>query len=277
MKIFVSSLISGFEPFREAAKSAIATLRHEAVMAEDFGARPNTPQVACLQAVRSADLVVLLVGARYGYPQGSSALSPTHEEYIEARDTKPILVFVQDEVERESEQVKFLSGVQAWQTGHFREAFKTPEQLKDLVTRAIHDYQLSHSAAPLDVAALVETATSSPSHAAEQPLRSPMLSMAFVGGPFQRVLRPTQLEEPSVAKAMHKQALFGEPGVFDGTKGVDIGINDAALVLAQVGGARIQVDEHGSLVMHSRWSESNNGPGQGSAALRSSRRSSSAN
>ncbi|MBL0292013.1 MAG: hypothetical protein IPQ15_15575 [Betaproteobacteria bacterium] len=52
-----------------------------------------------------------------------------------------------------------------------------------------------------------------------------------------------------MAKAMHKQALFGEPGVFDGTKGVDIGINDAALVLAQVGGARIQVDEHGSLVM----------------------------
>ncbi|MBK7592196.1 MAG: hypothetical protein IPI27_13240 [Betaproteobacteria bacterium] len=201
--------------------------------------------------MRSADLVVLLLGARYGYPQGSSALSPTHEEYIEARDTKPILVFVQDEVEREPEQVKFLSGVQAWQTGHFREAFKTPEQLKDLVTRAIHDYQLSHSAAPLDVAALVETATGLlPPTRQSNHSGPPMLSMAFVGGPFQRVLRPTQLEEPSVAKAMHKQALFGEPGVFDGTKGVDIGINDAALVLAQVGGARIQVDEHGSLVMH---------------------------
>jgi hypothetical protein len=94
MKIFISSLISGFEPFREAVKSAVATLRHEAVMAEDFGAQPNSPQVACLQGVRSADLVVLLLGASYGYPQRSSGLSATHEEYLEARDTKPMLVFV---------------------------------------------------------------------------------------------------------------------------------------------------------------------------------------
>jgi hypothetical protein len=46
MKIFISSLISGFEPFREAARSAIANLRHEAVMAEEFGAQPTSPQIA---------------------------------------------------------------------------------------------------------------------------------------------------------------------------------------------------------------------------------------
>ena len=41
MKVFISSLIGGMEPLRAAAKEAITTLRHEAVMAEDFGARPN--------------------------------------------------------------------------------------------------------------------------------------------------------------------------------------------------------------------------------------------
>jgi hypothetical protein len=249
MKIFIGSLISGFEPFREAAKSAVATLRHEAVIAEDFGAQPNSPQVACLQGVRSADLVLMLLGARYGYP-GSSGLSPTHEEYLEARDAKPMLVFVQDGVEREPLQAKFLSEVQAWQTGHLRDAFKTPEQLKDLVTRAIHDYQLSHATAPLDVAALVETAAGLLPRARQgNHSGSTMLSVAFVGGPFQRVLRPAQLEEASLAKALHQQALFGEPGVFDGTKGVDSGVNGAVLVLAQDRGARIQLDEHGSLAI----------------------------
>ena len=67
MKIFISSLITGFEPLRSAARSAIQVLRHEPVMAEDFGARPTSPQVACLQGVRDSDLVVLSLGDRYGY------------------------------------------------------------------------------------------------------------------------------------------------------------------------------------------------------------------
>ena len=145
MKVFISSLITGFEPFREAARSAIRTLRHEPVVAEEFGARPHSPQIACLQGIRSADIVVLILGERYGYVQGSSGVSPTHEEYLEARGTKPILMFVQEGVERDDQQAKFISEVQAWQAGHFRAGFKTAEELRDLVTRAIHDYQLGSS------------------------------------------------------------------------------------------------------------------------------------
>src|SRR4051794_9705183 len=96
MKIFVSSLISGFEPLRAAARSAIQTLGHEPVMAEDFGAKPASPQVACLRGLRSSDLVVLILGERYGSVPPESSVSPTHEEYLEARDTKEILLFVQE-------------------------------------------------------------------------------------------------------------------------------------------------------------------------------------
>jgi hypothetical protein len=99
MKVFVSSLISGFEPFRAAACSAISTLRHEPVMAETFGARPNSPQVACLRELRESNVVVLILGSRYGAPQGSSGIAPTHEEFREARDRKPLLVFVQGELD----------------------------------------------------------------------------------------------------------------------------------------------------------------------------------
>ena len=52
MKVFISSLISGMEEERAAVKRAIELFRHRAVMAEDFGARPSSPQVACLAGVR---------------------------------------------------------------------------------------------------------------------------------------------------------------------------------------------------------------------------------
>ena len=76
-----------------------------------------------------------------------------------------------------------------------------------------------------------------------------MLNVAFVGGPFQRVLRPAQLEDPALARALHQQALFGEQSVFNGAKGMDSGIYGAALVLSQDRGSRIQLDEHGSLLI----------------------------
>ncbi len=74
------------------------------IRSEDFGASPLSPQQACLAGVRESDMVILLLGARYGQKQ-ESGLSPTHEEYREARDRqRPILVFVQGDVEREPDQ-----------------------------------------------------------------------------------------------------------------------------------------------------------------------------
>src|SRR3546814_5244888 len=94
MKIFISSLISGMEIERAATKRAIELLRHEAVMAEYFGAQVSSPQIACLTGLRQSDLVVLVLGTRYGVKQ-ASGLSATHEEYREARGRKPILIFIQ--------------------------------------------------------------------------------------------------------------------------------------------------------------------------------------
>jgi Domain of unknown function (DUF4062) len=46
VKVFISSLITGLEPVRAAASAAVKGLGYEPVMAEDFGARPTSPQVA---------------------------------------------------------------------------------------------------------------------------------------------------------------------------------------------------------------------------------------
>jgi RIO-like serine/threonine protein kinase len=48
VKVFISSLVSGYEPYRAAVGEAVEALGHQVVRAEDFSASPGTPQQACL-------------------------------------------------------------------------------------------------------------------------------------------------------------------------------------------------------------------------------------
>lgn len=141
MKVFISSLIGGFGAFRDAAATGIRALGYDPVRAEDFGASPTSPQQACLAGVRDADAVILLLGADYGARQ-TSGLSATHEEYREARDTKPVLVFIQDGVDPDPDQAAFIKEVRGWEHGHFNESFATADELRDRVIRGLHDYTL---------------------------------------------------------------------------------------------------------------------------------------
>ena len=249
MKIFISSLINGFEPFRAAARAAVKTLKHEVIMAEDFAAQPHSAQIACLKGVREADLVVLVLGARYGTPQSPSGLSPTHEEYLEARGKKPILAFVQNDITREAKQAAFISDVQAWDSGLFRSGFDDAGDLQSEIIRAIHEYQLAHAAAPLDVGLLEQK---SKQLLAQQSRRensgTPFLKFAMVSGPIQQILRPAKLESAALKETLHQHALFGEDRLFNSSVGVTDGIDDTALFLEQKGGSRIQLDEQGALL-----------------------------
>src|ERR1700731_1975948 len=157
MKVFISSVIRGFEAYRDAASRAARALRHDVKRAEDFAASAATPQQACLAGVRWADAVVLLLGTRYGDRQGSG-LAPTHEEYREARDRCSVLVFIQQNANFEPEQQGFVSEVQNWSTGHFTATFSTPEELRDQVTAALRDLELSRAVGPVDEAEMLNRA-----------------------------------------------------------------------------------------------------------------------
>jgi hypothetical protein len=268
MKIFISSLITDMKEFRAAARSAVSALRHEPIMAEDFGAQPNSPQVACLQGIRTADMVVLILGERYGFVQGTSGLSPTHEEFMEARGTKPILMFVQEAVTRDAEQAAFVSEVQGWQHGYFRAGFETANELRDLVTRAVHDYQLANAAAPLDLMTLTKGAVSLlPAKQRNGSSGPPMLNVAIVGGPVQKVLRAAELEAPALKADLLQQALFGNGGVFVTSKGTESRIDQGMLCLEQNGGASIRVNEHGSLLLRLPVEATKNGRQTGFAGM----------
>ena len=103
-KVFISSVMRGFEDERAAARRAVESVGLRAVMAETAPARPDASKHALLDLVDPADAVVLILGARYGYI-AEHGLSPTEDEFNHARQAgKPIFVFVQNGVLREPEQ-----------------------------------------------------------------------------------------------------------------------------------------------------------------------------
>lgn len=233
MKVFISSVIRGFEPFRDAVVSAVTTLRHTVIRAEDFGAAPDSPRHVCLAAVRAADAVVLLIGGRYGEADGTSGVSPTHEEFREARDRAPVLVFVQDSVEREPLQQEFLNEVRAWATGHYTASFSTPEGLRDAVIVALRDLELARSAGGVDAAELTACAEGLLGDRARRGFASPSLSLAVTGGPRQQILRPAEIETDQFARALIQEALFGPHPVFTTASKTDQRMTDAGLSLEQ--------------------------------------------
>lgn len=137
--------------------------------------------------------MLLILVDRYGEVQASGH-SPTHEEYLEARDSKPVLVFVQSGVDREDAQQSFVDEVQAWATGHFRAGFSDADELRREILRAVHEYELATTAAPVDEEVLRERAlqlVSSRGRGSSEP----SLVLAVAAGPLQQIVRPAELEE----------------------------------------------------------------------------------
>jgi hypothetical protein len=247
MRIFISSLISGFELQRAAARRAVTTLRHDPVMAEDFGAQPNSPQIACLQGLRGSDVVALMLGEDYGFVPPGSSLSATHQEYREARETKPVLAFVQQGISPGPEQAAFIAEVQGWEGGLFRGGFVGVDDLQDGVTRALHDVTLANATAPVDEQEMTARAIALLAPENSNQMTPAMLDLVVVGGPRQRILRPAELEAPGLSEQLEQSALYGGSRLFDRTLGTASGVECSDLVLRQERGAAIRLTEKGSV------------------------------
>ena len=247
MKIFISSLIAGFAPFRDAARQAVLELNHEPVMAEDFGARPTSPQVACLDGLRNSGLVVLMLGEAYGTKQ-ASGLSATHEEYREARDTKPVIAFVQEGVIRDADEAAFVTEVQGWSGGLFRGGFTTPDQLRGKIVRGIHEHELARASGPVNAEALLKAAVDLlPGQQRGYSSTDRHLSLAVAYGPEQAILRPSAIESPVLAERLEQLALFGPTQVFDRSNGSQHRIDRGQLVLFQSRDTEIRLHPQGHL------------------------------
>lgn len=138
--VFISSVISGFEEYRQAAKEAVELLDHRPVMSEYLAARPYSSNVACINEVEQSDTYILILGSKYG-SETDEGISVTHAEFRAAQTAnRPILAFVQ-QCEMEPKEVAFKEEVEAYQGGVFRASFATAQELKDQVIRALRQLE----------------------------------------------------------------------------------------------------------------------------------------
>ena len=219
---------------------------HEVLRSEDYGASFESPQRKCLAGVRDADAVLLLMGERYGEPQ-ESGRSPTHEEYEEAKDRKPVLAFVRQGIQPEDRQYQFLEEVRGWSSGGYAEEFSDEESLQGLVTRRLHEHQLSVAAGTADEGEMASRAAAlMPPERGFHTSYGAALRIVVVGGPSQTVLSAAELENPTLERNLKQEALFGDTPVFDDSQGIRVKQEGRTLELEQ-DTASLLIDEQGSV------------------------------
>jgi Domain of unknown function (DUF4062)/TIR domain len=98
LTVFVCSTFSDLSGEREAVLDAIRRLQLQHDSMEFFGARAGQPIETCLQEVRKSDVLVVIVGHRYGTIVPELGISYSEAEYSEGyRLEKPCLVYIRDE------------------------------------------------------------------------------------------------------------------------------------------------------------------------------------
>lgn len=212
LRVFISSVMEGYEAFREAAAESVRRAGCDPVRAEDFPASSMSPRNACLDGVRSADAVVLLLGSRYGWI-APSGISATEEEYDEARRThKRIFVFLEDIASREPRQEEFVSKVQDYIGGHWRKTYSEPHDLIRLIPEAIRAEDLISAQTSEKVMAekLMESLSSKP------PEAQGIVWLKIVWGTLrdEEVLDPLLLGDPDFQRTVMRLGHELDPPLF---------------------------------------------------------------
>jgi hypothetical protein len=126
---------------RQAVRIAIDSLDMRTVMFENEPARDEASRRALLDQVAASDALVLLLGAEYGEPV-ARGVSPTEEEFNEARERGiPVLALVQ-RVEREPAQKEFVRRLRGgWEQGLFAPEFTDASDVGFAAVRALNAWR----------------------------------------------------------------------------------------------------------------------------------------
>jgi hypothetical protein len=93
LTVFVCSTFADLATEREAVLDAIRRLQLQHDSMEFFGARASQPLETCLQEVRASDILVVIVGHRYGSIAPGRGVSFSQAEYEEGFSLqKPCLI-----------------------------------------------------------------------------------------------------------------------------------------------------------------------------------------
>lgn len=135
-RVFVSSVVDGFEDRRASARQGIEAAGCEPILVpEDFPALSKSSRNACLDGVESCEALVVIVGKRGGWHAPSGRLV-VEEEFDHARSRGlPTLVFL-EEAERDADAKALCKKLGHYVDGRFRRTFSTPTELTKLVKAA---------------------------------------------------------------------------------------------------------------------------------------------
>ncbi|MGP3914253.1 DUF4062 domain-containing protein [Nonomuraea sp. 10N515B] len=155
MRVFISSVRKGLEEERDSLPGLITALGHTPVRFEDFSAQATPSREACLAALESADVCLLLLGPNYGHVFPETGQSATHDEWVHAqRLGKPRLVYRKNGVRFEPDQHAFTRIVEAYATGVFRDSFSNSVELQTKVVQGLRE--LDSKPSPLEFRRLAQ-------------------------------------------------------------------------------------------------------------------------
>ncbi|WP_034270651.1 DUF4062 domain-containing protein [Actinospica robiniae] len=140
MRVFISSVRKGLEEERDSLPGLITALGYTPVRFEDFSAQATPSREACLHALESSDVCLVLLGPNYGHVFPETGQSATHDEWVHAQKLgMPRLVYRKTGVMFEPEQHEFTRLVEAYATGLFRDSFRNTSELQVKVVQALRE------------------------------------------------------------------------------------------------------------------------------------------
>ena len=136
-RIFVSSVINGFEDFRSAARRAIEDSGGEPVLVnEDAPSTAASSRNVCLDLVESCDVFIVLLDLRGGWIAPSGKLVVEEEFEHARRHRRPILAFLRNG-SHDAAAHALAAPVSDYVDGLFRQTFQTPRELSTLIRKAL--------------------------------------------------------------------------------------------------------------------------------------------
>lgn len=111
LKIFISSVSGDFDSERSALREEISAMQDIFIGMEFFGSDPTRPIDYCLEQVRACDLFLVMAGSRPGSVEPATGLPFTRLEYLEARQKKPVLVYISRDAMDNQRQLSTTVGV----------------------------------------------------------------------------------------------------------------------------------------------------------------------
>jgi hypothetical protein len=153
-------VVEGFASYREAARVAIIGAGGKPVLVnEELMASDTSSRNACLDAVESCDIFLLLIGQRGGWHAPSGKL--VVEEELERAQLRHLrcLIFIQIGIEQDGDASTLSRHVSDYVNGYFRSTFHNEAELKISIREALK-IPLTLAKVPImDTAALQKSLT----------------------------------------------------------------------------------------------------------------------